>query len=169
METAHYQNFITLSDMAGLALEKGVMVMLHVSGYFPLHELRHFLTFLRSVTQGLPVMLDGPLPTHLAGGTAWGAQLFGSLVAAQEGSDMILAPPISNPNETSPTPHDMMTLTRMAAHLADVTRGNPRALEREYGALEAQEQGRDIQDFLLDPEPDGNAPEPKPKPPEEQA
>ncbi len=153
METAHYQHFITLSDMAMYALERGVMVTLQVNGYFPLHDMKTYMTFLRTVTQGLPVMLDGPIPTHLAGASAWGASLFGSLLASQEGADMVLSPPVDRFGTASPGAKDLMTLTRLVAHLADVTRGNPRALEREYGALEAGERGTGIEEYLLDPTP----------------
>ena len=159
LDTAHYHHLITLSDMALHALERGVMVVIQVNGFFPLHDLKTYLNFIRTVTQGMPVMLDGPTPTHLAGRHQWSASLFGSLMALQEGGDMVLSPPVSRWGGGNVA--DILAMTRQVAHLADVTRGNPKALEREYGAIDAAEKGKSGEEFLLGPGlPDEPGPEP---------
>lgn len=155
-DRAQMEELLTLGELAAEAHRAGVQVMIEGPGHVPLDEVEAAIRAEKAVCSGAPFYVLGPLVTDAAPGYDHITSAIGGAVAAYAGADFLCA---VSPSEHLglPTPTDVylgVMASRIAAHAADLARGDTRAREQDRNisacrkALDWEGQAR----FALDPE-----------------
>ena len=127
------QELILLGELAKKAREQGVQVMIEGPGHVPLEEIRANILLQKSLCQGAPFYVLGPLPTDVAPGYDHITSAIGGAIAGAAGADFLC---YVTPSEhlRLPTLEDVregIIAAKIAAHIADIAKGVPGALERD--------------------------------------
>lgn len=145
-----------LGELQQRAVEAGVQVMIEGPGHVPLNEIRLNVELEKKYCHGAPFYVLGPLPTDSAAGHDHIACAIGGALAAYEGVDFLC---YVTPKEHIglPDPEDVYqgtVVTRIAAHVANLARGNPIAWKRDRAMAEARQRvdWAGMQENALDPE-----------------
>ncbi|MBU1198395.1 MAG: phosphomethylpyrimidine synthase ThiC [Nanoarchaeota archaeon] len=144
-----------ISELADKCRDYGVQVMIEGPGHVPLHEIEKNVKLEKELCKGAPFYVLGPLPTDIATGYDHIACAIGGALAAFHGADFLC---YVTPKEHIGLPdlddvREGVIVTKLAAHIADVARGNRQAVERNKRMSEAR---RDfnwdlMQELSLDP------------------
>lgn len=134
------EELITLAELGARCLERGVQVMIEGPGHVPLAQIETNIRIQKSLTRGLPFYILGPLPTDIAPGYDHIAGAIGGAIAGAAGADFLC---YLTPAEhlRLPTPDDVregVIITRIAAHVADLARGNRMAWEQDKAMSKAR-------------------------------
>lgn len=155
-DRAQVQELIHLGELRRLALEAGVQVMIEGPGHVPLNQIETNIQLQKQLCEGAPFYVLGPLVTDIAAGYDHIACAIGGALAGLAGADFLC---YVTPSEhlKLPSPEDVregIIAARIAAHAADLARGNARAWEQDRQmALARKELDWDKQMALcLDPE-----------------
>jgi phosphomethylpyrimidine synthase len=132
-DRAQVQELITLGELRQKALEAGVQVMIEGPGHVPLNQIEANIQLEKHLCQGAPFYVLGPLVTDIAAGYDHIACAIGGALAGMAGADFLC---YVTPSEhlKLPTPEDVregIIAARIAAHAADLARGNKRAWEQD--------------------------------------
>ncbi len=132
-DRAQIQELITLGELTKVAREEGVQVMIEGPGHVPLNEIATNILLQKKLCDGAPFYVLGPLVTDVAAGYDHIACAIGGAFAAYQGADFLC---YVTPAEhlCLPSVEDVregVIVTKIAAHAADLARGNKRALERD--------------------------------------
>jgi phosphomethylpyrimidine synthase len=132
-DRAQVQELITLGELREKALEAGVQVMIEGPGHVPLNQIEANIQLEKQLCQGAPFYVLGPLVTDIAAGYDHIACAIGGALAGMAGADFLC---YVTPSEhlKLPTPEDVregIIATRIAAHAADLARGNQQAWEKD--------------------------------------
>lgn len=127
------EELFEMRELVERAHEKGVQVMLEGPGHVPLNEIEMNVRLMKKVGHGAPIFLLGPLPTDRGVGYDHIVSAVGGALAGYYGCDFIC---YVTPAEhvSLPTVDDVregVIAARIAATIADVAKGNKRALELE--------------------------------------
>lgn len=132
-DRAQVQELIFLGELRQEALKAGVQVMIEGPGHVPIHQIEANILLEKQLCQGAPFYVLGPLVTDIAAGYDHIACAIGGALAGLAGADFLC---YVTPSEhlKLPTPQDVregVIAARIAAHAADLARGNPQAWERD--------------------------------------
>jgi phosphomethylpyrimidine synthase len=129
-----------LGELVERCREKEVQVMVEGPGHIPLNEIEKNIKLEKQICKGAPFYVLGPLPCDIAVGYDHIAGAIGGALAAMYGADFLcyLTPRehigLPNINEVK----EGIIITKLAAHIADLARGNKKALERNKKMAEAR-------------------------------
>jgi len=127
------QELITLGELAQRAMERGVQVMIEGPGHVPMDQIITNMQLQKRLCHGAPFYVLGPLVTDSAPGYDHITSAIGGAIAAMHGADYLC---YVTPAEhlRLPTLEDVregVIASKIAAHAADIAKGNRRALERD--------------------------------------
>jgi phosphomethylpyrimidine synthase len=131
-DAAQWAEVLTLGELAGLAGEQGVQVMIEGPGHVPLGQIQSQIQVMKQVCKGAPLYVLGPLTTDIAAGYDHIAGAIGGAMAGYFGADFLC---YVTPAEhlTLPDEDDVwqgVKASLLAAHSAEVSLGRSRAVER---------------------------------------
>jgi len=142
MDAAQVDELLILAELARRATAAGVQVMIEGPGHVPLDQVAAQVKLQKELTGGLPFYVLGPIVTDVAPGYDHITSAIGGAVAAMAGADFLC---YVTPTEHLglPRPEDVwagVLAARIAAHAADVARGNPaaRAWDRRMSEARAR-------------------------------
>jgi len=132
-DRAQIQELIVLGELAARAKEAGVQTMIEGPGHVPLDQIETNIRLQKSLCQGAPFYVLGPLVTDVAAGHDHIACAIGGALAGMYGADFLC---YVTPAEhlRLPNPDDVregVIAAKIAAHAADLAKGNRPALERD--------------------------------------
>jgi len=127
------QELILLGELAKRARGKGVQVMIEGPGHVPIADIQANIRLEKSLCDGAPFYVLGPLPTDIAPGYDHITAAIGGAIAGASGADFLC---YVTPSEhlRLPTLEDVregIMASRIAAHIADIAKGLPGAREKD--------------------------------------
>lgn len=154
-DRAQIQELIILGELAKKARANGVQVIIEGPGHIPLDQIEMNVKLEKSLCDGAPFYVLGPLVTDVAPGYDHITSAIGGAIAASYGADFLC---YVTPSEhlRLPTAEDVETgviASRIAAHAADIVKGVPGAAQWDRQMATARKQRNwDRQfDLALDP------------------
>ncbi len=123
-----------LGELQQRAVAEGVQVMIEGPGHVPYNEIELNVILQKKYCHKAPFYVLGPLPTDIAAGYDHIACAMGGALAASKGADFLC---YVTPKEHIGLPnvgdvYQGTVVTKIAAHVADLARGNPAALARDH-------------------------------------
>ena len=130
-DRSQVQELILLGELAARARKAGVQTMIEGPGHIPLNEIETNIMLEKKLCDGAPFYVLGPITTDIAPGYDHITAAIGGAVAGKAGADFLC---YVTPAEhlCLPTPEDVrqgVIATRIAAHVADVAKGDKSAQE----------------------------------------
>jgi phosphomethylpyrimidine synthase len=124
---------MTLGHLTELAWENDVQVMIEGPGHVPLDQIETNILLQKKLCNHAPFYVLGPLVTDIAAGYDHVACAIGGALAGMVGADFLC---YVTPSEHLCLPgeeevREGVVVTRIAAHAADIARGNKAAIERD--------------------------------------
>lgn len=155
-DPAQIQEMVHLSELAFIAWEHGVQVMIEGPGHVPMDEIEMTVKLQKKMCRGAPFYVLGPLPTDIATPYDHIAASAGAAVAAAAGADFLCYVTASE-HVRLPSPKDVyegVIATRIAAHIGDLARGRRSALQLdiEMGKARALRNWKVQEKLSIDPE-----------------
>ncbi len=128
------QELILLGELTRRAREQGVQVMIEGPGHVPIRDIQANILLEKSLCNGAPFYVLGPLPTDIAPGYDHITAAIGGAIAGWAGADYLC---YVTPSEhlRLPTIDDVregVVASKIAAHIADIAKGIPGAIERDH-------------------------------------
>ncbi|MFP4085335.1 MAG: phosphomethylpyrimidine synthase ThiC [Desulfobacteraceae bacterium] len=132
-DRAQIHELMTLGHLTQLAWEQDVQVMIEGPGHVPIDQIEANILLQKRLCHGAPFYVLGPLVTDIATGYDHVACAIGGALAGAAGADFLC---YVTPAEHLCLPdvedvREGVVVTRIAAHAADIARGNAQALERD--------------------------------------
>jgi phosphomethylpyrimidine synthase len=124
----------TLGELTQRAWENGCQVMVEGPGHIPYNQIQKNIEMQIEICKGAPFYVLGPLVTDIAAGYDHISSAIGATAAAYYGASFIC---YVTPREHLGLP-DMedvkngVVASKIAAHAADIAKGNKKAIERDY-------------------------------------
>jgi phosphomethylpyrimidine synthase len=139
-DAAQFAELDTLGELTERAWAAGVQVMVEGPGHIPLDQLEHNVERQQRICHQAPFYTLGPLVTDIAPGYDHITSAIGAAIVGWHGTSMLC---YVTPKEHLglPDPDDVkqgMIAYRIAAHAADLARGNPRAAARDRALSQAR-------------------------------
>lgn len=139
-DRAQIAELMIIGELVERAHKAGVQVMVEGPGHIPLNEIQTNVQIQKKLTKGAPFYILGMLPTDVAAGYDHIAGAIGGALAGWYGADMLC---YITPTEHIGLPSvedvkDGVIAFKIAAHIADIARGNASALERNKLMSEAR-------------------------------
>jgi len=124
-DRAQVEELLTLGELVQRAQQAGVQVMVEGPGHLPLNQIEVNVHLQKSICQGAPFYVLGPLVTDIAAGYDHIAGAIGGAIAAAAGADFLC---YVTPAEHLSLPDDEdvregVIASRIAAHAADIVKG----------------------------------------------
>lgn len=155
-DTAQLHELKVLGRLADTCQKKGVQVMIEGPGHVPLHEIEKNVILQKKYCNGAPFYVLGPLPTDVAAGYDHIACSIGGALAGMYGADFLC---YVTPKEHIGLPDaadvkEGVVVTKIAAHIADVAKGNTQAVKREHVMARARKDINwdEMLNHVIDPE-----------------
>ena len=131
-----------LGELAQRAREKNVQVMIEGPGHIPLNEIEKNVELEKKICNGIPFYVLGPLPTDITIAYDHIACAIGGALAAWKGADFLC---YVTPKEHIGLPdiddiREGTIVTKIAAHIADIAKGNEKAISRNYKMARARKE-----------------------------
>ncbi|MCK4619191.1 MAG: phosphomethylpyrimidine synthase ThiC, partial [Desulfobacterales bacterium] len=130
---AQIEELITLGELTKRARDQGVQVMIEGPGHVPIREIKANVELEKSLCQGAPFYVLGPIPTDIAPGYDHITAAIGGAIAGSAGADFLC---YVTPAEhlRLPTIEDVkegIIASKIAAHIADIAKEVPGAIEKD--------------------------------------
>lgn len=139
-DAAQFAELSTLGELARAAKAHGVQVMIEGPGYLPMHKTAEVMRLQQQLGRDTPFFGAGPLTTDVALGHGHVASAIGAAVVAQAGVSLLHCVTAEGlptaPDRTAVK--DAVVAHRIAAHAADLAKGNPQARERDDALARAR-------------------------------
>lgn len=134
------QELITLGEQTQRAWDAGVQIIIEGPGHVPMNQIQTNIQLQKRLCHNAPFYVLGPLVTDVAAGRDHVACAIGGAMAASAGADFLC---YVTPSEhlALPGPDDVyegVAVSRIAAHAADIARGNQRAIDRDRAMAQAR-------------------------------
>ncbi len=131
---------IILGELTERAWAKGVQVMIEGPGHVPLDQIEANVLLEKRLCKGAPFYVLGPLVTDISPGYDHITCAIGGAIAGKAGADFLC---YVTPSEHLKLPsvedvREGVIATRIAAHAADITRGNQKAFQRDLEMSKAR-------------------------------
>ena len=132
-DRAQIHELMTLGHLTQVAWEQNVQVMIEGPGHIPLNEIETNVIVQKRLCHNAPFYVLGPLVTDIAAGYDHVACAIGGALAGAAGADFLC---YVTPAEHLCLPgiedvREGVVVTKIAAHAADIARGNRIAMERD--------------------------------------
>ncbi len=139
-DEAQIQELKILGKLAKKARDFGVQVMIEGPGHIPLNEIELNVRLEKKYCKDAPFYVLGPLPTDIATGYDHIACAIGGALAGWKGADFLC---YVTPKEHIGLPdvddvREGVVVAKIAAHIADIARGNKEAILRNYKMAKAR-------------------------------
>jgi len=127
------EELIILGELCSEAIKNGVQVMIEGPGHVPINQIETNIVLQKRLCNDAPFYVLGPIVTDIAPGYDHITSAIGGALAAYYGADFLC---YVTPSEHLglPDPQDVrdgVIVTRIAAHAADIARGNRNALKMD--------------------------------------
>src|SRR6056297_692939 len=136
---AQWQEVIVLGELASMAKEYGVQVMIEGPGHVPLHLIQSQIQSVKRICHSAPLYVLGPLTTDIAPGYDHIVGAIGGALAGYFGASFLC---YVTPAEhlRLPTIEDVkegVVASKIAAHTADLAKGNKKAwdMDQKYAQM----------------------------------
>lgn len=142
---------VTLGKLQKRALKKGVQVMIEGPGHVPIDQIRANVILEKSICNGAPFYVLGPLVTDIAPGYDHITSAIGGAIAGSAGADFLC---YVTPAEhlRLPTIEDVkegVIASKIAAHAADIAKNVKGAIDRDRRISEARAERNWKKQFAL--------------------
>lgn len=132
-DRAQIHELMVLGQLTQWAWEKDVQVMIEGPGHVPLNQIKANVLLQKQLCHHAPFYVLGPLVTDIAAGYDHVACAIGGAVAGEAGADFLC---YVTPAEHLCLPgiedvREGVVVSKIAAHAADIARGNKQAIERD--------------------------------------
>jgi phosphomethylpyrimidine synthase len=132
-DRAQIEELSTLGELAARALEAGVQVIIEGPGHVPLNQVEMNMKLEKTLCNGAPFYILGPLVTDCGMGYDHISAAIGGAIAGAAGADFLC---YVTPAEHIRLPDfdnvvDGLVASKIAGHAADIARGLPSAIERD--------------------------------------
>ncbi len=139
-DRAQFQELILLGELVKRCREADVQVFIEGPGHVPMDQIVANVQIEKTVCQGAPFYVLGPLVTDIGAGYDHITGAIGGAIAAAAGADFLCyvtpSEHLSLPDENDV--RDGIIASRIAAHAADIVKGVPGALEWDRKMSEAR-------------------------------
>jgi phosphomethylpyrimidine synthase len=127
------QELIFLGELAKRAQERGVQVMIEGPGHVPLKDIESNILLQKRICAEAPFYVLGPLPTDIAPGYDHLTSAIGGAIAGAAGADYLcyVTPAEHLRLPTLADVREGIISARIAAHIADIAKGLPGAMDRD--------------------------------------
>ena len=127
------EELIILGELCEEAIKNGVQVMVEGPGHVPINQIETNMKLQKRLCNDAPFYLLGPIVTDIAPGYDHITSAMGGALAGYYGADFLC---YVTPSEHLglPAPKDVwdgVMVTRIAAHAADLARGNEKAFQQD--------------------------------------
>lgn len=130
---AQIEELMTLGELAERARKRNVQVMIEGPGHVPLNQIAANVLLQKKLCNGAPFYILGPLPTDIAAGYDHITSAIGGAIAGGAGADYLCyvtpAEHLGLPNADDV--YQGVMAGRIAAHVADIAKGLPGAIDRD--------------------------------------
>ncbi len=130
-DRAQFQELIILGELVQRAREAGVQVFIEGPGHIPMDQVVANVQMEKTLCQGAPFYVLGPLVTDVGAGWDHITGAIGGAIAASAGADFLCyvtpSEHLSLPDENDV--REGVVASRIAAHAADIVKGIPGAIE----------------------------------------
>ncbi|MFA5628834.1 MAG: phosphomethylpyrimidine synthase ThiC [Dehalococcoidales bacterium] len=130
-DRAQVQELIILGELVKRSRDAGVQVMVEGPGHLPLNQIEANITLQKTICEGAPFYVLGPLVTDVAAGYDHITGAIGGAIAAAAGTDFLCyvtpAEHLSLPNIEDV--RQGIIASRIAAHAGDIAKGVKGAIE----------------------------------------
>ncbi len=131
---------IVLGELQKRAFEKGVQVIIEGPGHVPINQIEANVVLEKSLCNGAPFYVLGPLVTDIAPGYDHITSAIGGAIAASAGADFLC---YVTPSEHLRLPtiedvRDGVIASKIAAHAADIAKGVKGAIDRDINISRAR-------------------------------
>jgi len=140
LDGAQLQGMIIGGELVARAQEAGVQVMVEGPGHVPMHHVRATMLLQKRLCNGAPYFVLGTLATDVAPGYDHITSAIGGAIAGAAGADFIcnVTPAEHLGLPTEQDIKDGIIAARIAAHAADLAKGNKEALARDLAMAKAR-------------------------------
>lgn len=140
LDGAQLQGLIVAGELAARAQAAGVQVMVEGPGHVPMHHIEATMLLQKRLCNGAPYFILGTLATDVAPGYDHITSAIGGAIAGAAGADFIcyVTPAEHLGLPTEEDVKDGVIAARIAAHAADLARGDRRAWERDLQMARAR-------------------------------
>ncbi len=155
-DTAQFGELKVLGDLTLRAWEKGVQVIIEGPGHVPMNLIQKNMELQREVCHGAPFYTLGPLVTDIGAGYDHITAAIGGAMIAWMGTSMLCyvtcKEHLALPNKEDV--REGVVTFKIAAHAADIAKGNKQAIERDLKMSKARYdmRWREQFDLCFDPE-----------------
>ncbi|HVN96185.1 MAG TPA: phosphomethylpyrimidine synthase ThiC [Syntrophorhabdaceae bacterium] len=127
------EELVILGELCQAALNEGVQVMIEGPGHVPINQIETNMVLQKKLCNEAPFYVLGPIVTDIAPGYDHITSAIGGALAGYFGADFLC---YVTPSEHLGLPSaedvwDGVMVTKIAAHAADVARGNEKAFARD--------------------------------------
>ncbi len=140
LDGAQLQGLMVAGELTARARAAGVQVMVEGPGHVPMHHIETTMLLQKRLCGGAPYFVLGTLATDVAPGYDHITSAIGGAIAGAAGADFICcvtpAEHLGLPNDTDIK--EGVVAARIAAHAADLARGNRAAWERNLEMARAR-------------------------------
>ncbi len=139
-DRAQIHELMTLGQLTQQAWEEDVQVMIEGPGHVPINQIETNITLQKQLCHHAPFYVLGPLVTDIAAGYDHVACAIGGAIAGAAGADFLC---YVTPAEHLCLPsiddvREGVIVTKIAAHAADIAKGNKMAIERDRQMAQAR-------------------------------
>lgn len=139
-DRAQVSETIVLGELTKRAHKAGVQVMIEGPGHVPLNKIPSMIETIKVLTDNAPLYVLGPLVTDIAPGYDHITSAIGGTLAAYHGADFLC---YVTPAEHLGLPdakqvREGIIASKIAAHAADVARGNKKAIQMDLDMAKAR-------------------------------
>lgn len=140
LDGAQLQGLIIAGELVARAQAAGVQVMVEGPGHVPMHHIEATMLLQKRLCNGAPYFILGTLATDVAPGYDHITSAIGGAIAGAAGADFLcyVTPAEHLGLPTEEDVKDGVMAARVAAHAADLARGDLRAWERDLHMARAR-------------------------------
>jgi phosphomethylpyrimidine synthase len=139
-DRAQIEELITLGDLARRAKAAGVQAMIEGPGHVPLNQVEDNIRLEKSLCDGAPFYVLGPLTCDIAPGYDHITAAIGGAIAASAGADFLCyvtsAEHLKLPDLAEV--REGVIAARIAAHSGDIAKGVPGAIDKDLAMSKAR-------------------------------
>jgi phosphomethylpyrimidine synthase len=130
-DRAQFEELVTLGDLGRRARARGVQVMIEGPGHVPIGQVKANVQLEKTLCDGAPFYVLGPLTTDIAPGYDHITSAIGGAIAAAEGADFLcyVTPAEHLRLPTVEEVREGVFAARIAAHTGDIAKGVPGAAD----------------------------------------
>ena len=132
-DRAQIEELVIMGELGKRARARSVQVMIEGPGHVPLQDIKSQIQMEKTICDGAPFYVLGPLTTDIAPGYDHITSAIGGAIAAAEGADFLcyVTPAEHLRLPTIPEVREGVYAARIAAHSGDIAKGIPGAADRD--------------------------------------